>query len=92
MPSPAAAGGSPTLSEVVALELAGDAAPSERRAAALPVLAVQQSPGPTQLFSLNDGVGIAQGLPVPGDITEQNEEPPAVAARARSRLPRQTEL
>jgi hypothetical protein len=88
--SPAAADGSPTLLEVVALELAGGAASPEQRSAALPMLAAL-SPGPTQLFSPSAGAGIAQGLPVPGDVTDPDEERPA-AARVRSRSPRQTEL
>ena len=91
MPSPAAADGSPTLSEVVALELAGGAASPVLMSAALPVLAGQQSPGPTQLVSPSVGAVIAQGLPVPGDITDQDEAQPA-AARARSRSLRETEL
>ena len=48
------------------------------------------SPGPTQLCSPS-GAGAAQGLPVPGDVTDPDEEGPA-AARGRSRSPRQTEL
>jgi len=71
-PGPAAADVSPTLLEVVALELAGGSASPEPRGAALPMLAAL-SPGPTQLFSPS-GAGAAQGLPVPGDVTDQDEE------------------
>jgi len=88
-PGPAAADVSPTLSEVVALELAGAAASPEQRVAALPMLAAL-SPGPTQPFSPS-GAGSAQGVPVPGDVNDQDEDRPA-AARGRSRSPRQTEL
>ena len=90
MPSPAAADGGPTISEVVALGLVGGAASPVQMGAALPMLAAL-SPGPTQVFSPSAGAGIAQGLPVPGDVTDPDEEQPA-AARVRSRSPRQTEL